>query len=168
MNEWWVICWLFSRCWHGYKIHRYRVEKSMTKCEVLCGKYSVTLAHHQCSDQFIRSRKSLCWSVLHSQHAYSLLCAWNPSIWLRDMHFIGQWSRENVCLCRQSTNATLPFQMSHMDTRPLSHCSLFSEELLFLSFFFLSFLKDFGLSAKSDCPVFFASEITLLVYKTRF
>ena len=45
----------------------------------------------------------------------------------------------------------MPFKMNWMDTRPLSHCS-------FLDFRFSA------KSAKSDCPVFFASKIILFMH----
>ena len=58
------------------------------------------------------------------------------------------------------TYVTLPFEMSCMDTRPLSYCGLFSKgaSSIWICFCFL---------AKSDCPVFFVSEIILLMLKKK-
>ena len=52
-------------------------------------------------------------------------------------------------------------KMSRMGTRPLSQYGLFAKGPFCL-------FIDFEFSAKSDCPVWFASEIILLTRKQRF
>ena len=59
----------------------------------------------------------------------------------------------------QTLFVTLPFKMSQMDTRPLSHCGLFLKET--------SIFKIWGFQ-QNHIAVFFASEIILLMHNFFF